>query len=154
MPGEDSAKKEEEEEEETDRRQALPARFRSGTDEERKSPFTEDQIRLVHQHLPKPVGEGKPAASMMSSGLPDPALLAAVMSVGGRIERGAIPFPLEDLRCSYCLCCHRTAPMRCSRCKKVFYCNQDCQKSHWRLHKKVCGTVTQTWDMEEWRRDI
>ena len=28
--------------------------------------------------------------------------------------------------------------MRCSRCKKVFYCNVDCQRAHFKQHKLVC----------------
>ena len=27
----------------------------------------------------------------------------------------------------------------CSRCKKVAYCSKDCQKSHWKQHKKECA---------------
>ena len=27
---------------------------------------------------------------------------------------------------------------RCSRCKCVEYCSVDCQKAHWRHHKKLC----------------
>jgi hypothetical protein len=27
---------------------------------------------------------------------------------------------------------------KCSRCKKVYYCTKECQKSHWTEHKKVC----------------
>lgn len=39
--------------------------------------------------------------------------------------------------CSYC---HKT-PERdniCNKCKKVYYCNRDCQLAHWQTHKLVC----------------
>ncbi|KAJ7486011.1 hypothetical protein B0H11DRAFT_1861445 [Mycena galericulata] len=32
----------------------------------------------------------------------------------------------------------------CARCKMTFYCGPTCQKSHWRTHKAVCGSVEQT----------
>ena len=28
--------------------------------------------------------------------------------------------------------------LRCGRCKKVRYCDRNCQKAHWKLHKKTC----------------
>eukprot|EP01113_Clastostelium_recurvatum_P001518 TRINITY_DN10619_c0_g1_i1.p1 TRINITY_DN10619_c0_g1~~TRINITY_DN10619_c0_g1_i1.p1 ORF type:complete len:347 (-),score=55.87 TRINITY_DN10619_c0_g1_i1:13-987(-) len=28
--------------------------------------------------------------------------------------------------------------MKCSRCKKVYYCDRECQKVHWPAHKKTC----------------
>lgn len=27
---------------------------------------------------------------------------------------------------------------KCSRCKSVFYCSKECQKSHWKAHKPNC----------------
>eukprot|EP01084_Bolivina_argentea_P128465 227079_1 len=30
------------------------------------------------------------------------------------------------------------AKSRCSRCKFTYYCNQDCQRKDWKLHKKIC----------------
>eukprot|EP00483_Globobulimina_turgida_P005405 UN05415 len=27
---------------------------------------------------------------------------------------------------------------RCGGCKSVYYCNVDCQRNHWKTHKKVC----------------
>lgn len=29
--------------------------------------------------------------------------------------------------------------MRCSVCKKAYYCNQECQRKDWQEHKKVCN---------------
>ena len=26
----------------------------------------------------------------------------------------------------------------CSQCKSTYYCNSECQKSHWKIHKKEC----------------
>ncbi|KAJ7047142.1 hypothetical protein C8F04DRAFT_987586 [Mycena alexandri] len=34
--------------------------------------------------------------------------------------------------------------LTCSRCQMSFYCGPACQKSHWRTHKKICGSVGQT----------
>jgi hypothetical protein len=28
--------------------------------------------------------------------------------------------------------------LRCSKCKKVTYCNIDCQRGDWKVHKKTC----------------
>ncbi|KAI0014507.1 hypothetical protein F4780DRAFT_789627 [Xylariomycetidae sp. FL0641] len=29
-------------------------------------------------------------------------------------------------------------PMKCAHCKMVWYCDKDCQKAHWRIHKPEC----------------
>ena len=28
--------------------------------------------------------------------------------------------------------------MRCGRCKVMMYCSKECQRSHWRVHKRGC----------------
>lgn len=39
-----------------------------------------------------------------------------------------------------CVKCKKTSHnmKRCSRCRSVFYCNAECQFSHWSNHKTVC----------------
>ena len=34
--------------------------------------------------------------------------------------------------------CTNEATLRCSRCKKVWYCSKECQKKHWPVHKARC----------------
>lgn len=44
-----------------------------------------------------------------------------------------------DRVCAFCEAKPKTLPLlQCSRCKKVIYCNRDHQRSHWKVHKKVC----------------
>ena len=40
-------------------------------------------------------------------------------------------------RCEWCL--EENQSVRCARCKSVYYCDQECQKKHWILHKQQCN---------------
>ncbi|KAI0061245.1 hypothetical protein BV25DRAFT_770300 [Artomyces pyxidatus] len=31
---------------------------------------------------------------------------------------------------------------KCSRCKAIFYCSKDCQKTHWQKHRQYCSPPT------------
>jgi len=43
----------------------------------------------------------------------------------------------NNVACSYCN--HRSNNLkRCSRCRSVQYCGQECQKRHWNTHKSQC----------------
>ena len=39
----------------------------------------------------------------------------------------------------YCKVCNKNAKYFCKKCKKVFYCNELCQKNDWPLHKYKCN---------------
>ena len=62
----------------------------------------------------------------------------------------------EKWTCDYC---NKTSVKKlsmCARCKKVSYCNKDCQRAAWKAHKKTCVAVEkepkslpQTWDQVE-----
>eukprot|EP01084_Bolivina_argentea_P068805 125244_1 len=38
-----------------------------------------------------------------------------------------------------CSLCNKLASLRCSRCKKIYYCSRKCQKINWKYHKSTCG---------------
>eukprot|EP00116_Pleurobrachia_bachei_P002514 sb/3462776/ len=43
-----------------------------------------------------------------------------------------------------CACCNQTGDLkRCLRCKKVAYCNHECQKKHFKVHKLECKGTPQ-----------
>jgi hypothetical protein len=39
----------------------------------------------------------------------------------------------------FCAVCLKTSTKRCNACGKVRYCSRECQKIHWKTHKKQCG---------------
>uniref|UniRef100_A0A336MVB6 CSON001847 protein n=1 Tax=Culicoides sonorensis TaxID=179676 RepID=A0A336MVB6_CULSO len=42
----------------------------------------------------------------------------------------------------YCDACNEENPTKkCSKCKTVQYCDRECQRLHWFIHKKTCGKV-------------
>jgi len=47
----------------------------------------------------------------------------------------------EKFTCAYCGKSSPTKLNLCSRCKKVAYCDKDCQRAAWRAHKKECVVV-------------
>lgn len=42
----------------------------------------------------------------------------------------------KESRCVHCL--GENPDYRCTQCLKVWYCSWDCQKAHWKTHKKTC----------------
>ncbi|XP_074051517.1 ankyrin repeat and MYND domain-containing protein 2 isoform X2 [Macrotis lagotis] len=50
----------------------------------------------------------------------------------------------------FCTTCgEKGADKRCSVCKMVIYCNQNCQKIHWFTHKKVCKILKDAYEKQE-----
>lgn len=61
------------------------------------------------------------------------------------LASGRAPFSTPESvtkACAYCAMARENMhTFMCSRCKAVRYCNQACQKAHWRVHKRVCVPV-------------
>lgn len=38
-----------------------------------------------------------------------------------------------------CQFCGKEGALRCSKCKRVYYCSKQCQVRDWPMHKSVCG---------------
>jgi len=45
--------------------------------------------------------------------------------------------PTTDLWCLYCDA--KNCTLKCSKCKSVYFCDKECQKQSWSIHKKHCG---------------
>ena len=60
---------------------------------------------------------------------------------GVNINFHCIPDKIDEKLCSNC----ETTTLKlykCGRCKRVRYCNQDCQKLHWiKIHKYDCNSL-------------
>eukprot|EP00287_Rhodomonas_sp_CCMP768_P012141 CAMPEP_0196728918 /NCGR_PEP_ID=MMETSP1091-20130531/9453_1 /TAXON_ID=302021 /ORGANISM="Rhodomonas sp., Strain CCMP768" /LENGTH=182 /DNA_ID=CAMNT_0042071723 /DNA_START=14 /DNA_END=562 /DNA_ORIENTATION=+ len=46
----------------------------------------------------------------------------------------------EDLACAACNVKNKIMK-RCTRCKLVYYCQRECQLSHWKVHKVQCDII-------------
>jgi len=62
-----------------------------------------------------------------------PALSILVSCINGQHFASA-----EDKSCSTC---GELGGKMCQNCKSVFYCNRECQKLHWFVHKKHCSNL-------------
>lgn len=47
---------------------------------------------------------------------------------------------LDSRVTKHCAACNQTVKkiLNCSRCKLANYCDKNCQRAHWPVHKKVC----------------
>jgi len=48
-------------------------------------------------------------------------------------------------------CTDPAAMKKCSACKMVSYCNEECQKMHWPVHKKECSEMARQFALMEQR---
>lgn len=48
---------------------------------------------------------------------------------------------VDPFTCSYCHRLSTTKLQACGRCKKQAYCSRECQRTHWKAHKKECVPV-------------
>lgn len=52
-------------------------------------------------------------------------------------------FSQDDI--TYCSTCGEEKPdKKCSKCKQVQYCDRECQRIHWFMHKKNCARPVST----------
>lgn len=49
-------------------------------------------------------------------------------------------FPDTAILCS--ACGDENPDKKCSKCKQVQYCDRECQRIHWQIHKKECGRIS------------
>ncbi|QDS73390.1 hypothetical protein FKW77_007660 [Venturia effusa] len=42
-----------------------------------------------------------------------------------------------------CAICSKPAPLKCSRCKSIHYCDFECQKKDFKLHKIICKVYSE-----------
>ena len=54
-------------------------------------------------------------------------------------------------KCGYC---HSKASLMCTKCRSVYYCSSDHQKSHWKAHKKNCTLPNYTDTIQELETSI
>jgi len=40
-----------------------------------------------------------------------------------------------------CPACGKLATTKCTACKQVYYCNRECQRKNWKVHKPVCKSL-------------
>ncbi|XP_034945473.1 ankyrin repeat and MYND domain-containing protein 2 [Chelonus insularis] len=66
----------------------------------------------------------------------DPPPAASIISAAINGQRG-----FSDNSQSCVTCSEERANKKCSKCKAVQYCDRECQRLHWFLHKKECARV-------------
>ncbi|KIY44237.1 hypothetical protein FISHEDRAFT_52392 [Fistulina hepatica ATCC 64428] len=71
------------------------------------------------------------------------AQVAAAVERWVRRHAGAPPLPLEETKtCEFCRATSDQPLRCCSRCHIVRYCSQECQRTDWPQHKRLCEPFT------------
>ncbi|XP_048366893.1 ankyrin repeat and MYND domain-containing protein 2 isoform X2 [Sphaerodactylus townsendi] len=97
----------------------------------RKFPYCEATLlqQLVRSIAPVEIGSDPTAFSVLTQ---------AITGQVGFVEA------------EFCTTCgEKGAAKRCSTCKMVIYCDQNCQKMHWFAHKKVCKMLKEAQEKQE-----
>ena len=79
----------------------------------------------------------QPASSSLTNKVDDSKSVAASSDEGERRKRARDKFR----NCESCGVSIKRIHI-CSRCRKVAYCNRQCQQNHWKQHKKACATTS------------
>lgn len=64
------------------------------------------------------------------------ALNVILVMIGNKRSLGVDAFGEERI-CGTCT--ETNATKKCSKCKTMQYCDRECQRIHWFVHKKECG---------------
>lgn len=72
----------------------------------------------------------------------DPETMNPALNILGTAINGHRAFADDVQACS--TCCEEGASKKCSKCKAVRYCDRECQRLHWFIHKKECARNTPT----------
>ena len=138
------------------------------SDDDAPEPREWRQISLRADEDPFPAASaaGRPVIALKSYsehvGLPA-ALAAAgiVRPTGRRLEQGLVVLEMGEVlvlaeqRIRPCGGCEKWEELAgprfrwCARCKKAFYCSPECQKTDWKMHRKLCGKA-ETEDQLAW----
>ncbi len=51
---------------------------------------------------------------------------------------------IEQKLSKVCVLCTAKAQKKCSQCKQVYYCTQNCQQKDWKSHKLLCNSINNT----------
>ena len=71
------------------------------------------------------------------------ALRPMIVNEGDTVPQGSITVATQHQHvCASCARFFVNMP-KCSRCKSVWYCSAECQRTHWPVHKQSCSAASQ-----------
>ena len=73
----------------------------------------------------------------------DMAIISEIVRIGYeemvKNDPSRIPSKLPSVECNACLQKKSLIMMhKCGRCMRIFYCNTECQRKDWPVHKQMC----------------
>ena len=60
---------------------------------------------------------------------------------------------MEEITKQNCEQCGTPSETKCARCKVSYYCGRECQKKHWKSHKKYCKQFLYETEQDEELQD-